>query len=166
MYIVFGHSSNSKTISANRNDHEYRDRQALANSVDLHHIFLISAWKQTLWILTRSAQSVPTSRYEPPHDKTCDKTCATSKSSDQPAHPCSLIRVFTDRMCLLQSSGCPKRDQAVQRGINKNLCHTWWMFVCLFVLRFYGPVNPMGSCRARSVYLTTRLLGRLSPPSC
>ena len=39
---------------------------------------------------------------------------------------------------------------------------TW---VCLFVLRFYGPVNPMGSCRARSVYLTTRLLGRLSPLS-
>ena len=31
-------------------------------------------------------------------------------------------------------------------------------FLC--VLRFYGPVNPMGSCRARSVYLTTRLLGR------
>ena len=30
----------------------------------------------------------------------------------------------------------------------------------LFVLRFYGPVNPIGSCRARSVYLTTRLLGR------
>ena len=38
-------------------------------------------------------------------------------------------------------------------------------FGCLFVLRFYGPVNPMGSCRARSVYLTTRLLGRLSPLS-
>ena len=36
----------------------------------------------------------------------------------------------------------------------------------LFVLRFYGPVNPMGSCRAQSVYLTTRLLGRLSPLSC
>ena len=39
------------------------------------------------------------------------------------------------------------------------------LFVCLFVLRFYGPVNPMGSCRARSVYLTTRLLGRLNPLS-
>ena len=39
------------------------------------------------------------------------------------------------------------------------------MMFCLFVLRFYGPVNPMGSCRARSVYLTTRLLGRLSPLS-
>ena len=35
----------------------------------------------------------------------------------------------------------------------------------LFVLRFYGPVNPMGSCRARSVYLSTHLLGRLSPLS-
>ena len=32
---------------------------------------------------------------------------------------------------------------------------------CLFVLRFYGPVKPMGLCRARSVYLTTHLLGRL-----
>ena len=37
--------------------------------------------------------------------------------------------------------------------------------IVLFALRFYGPVNPMGSCRARSVYLTTRLLGRLSPLS-
>ena len=36
----------------------------------------------------------------------------------------------------------------------------------LFALWFYGPVNQMGSCRARSVYLTTRLLGRLSPLSC
>ena len=36
---------------------------------------------------------------------------------------------------------------------------------CLFVLMFYGPVNPMGSCRARSVYLTTLLLGRFSPLS-
>ena len=35
----------------------------------------------------------------------------------------------------------------------------------LLVLRFYGPVNPMGSSRARSIYLTTRLLDRLSPLS-
>ena len=33
------------------------------------------------------------------------------------------------------------------------------------MLRFYGPVNPMGSCRARSVYLTTLLLGMFSPLS-
>ena len=38
-------------------------------------------------------------------------------------------------------------------------------YVILFVLRFYGPVNPMGSCRAWSVDLITRLLGRLSPLS-
>ena len=25
-----------------------------------------------------------------------------------------------------------------------------WNIVCLFVLRFHGPVNPMGSCRAQS----------------
>ena len=29
----------------------------------------------------------------------------------------------------------------------------------LFVLRFYGPVNPMGSCRAQSVYLNTNWAG-------
>ena len=45
----------------------------------------------------------------------------------------------------------------------KCICARW--VPCLFVLRFYSPVNPMGSCRARSVYLTTRLLGRLSPLS-
>ena len=34
-----------------------------------------------------------------------------------------------------------------------------------FVLRFYDPVNQMGSCRARSVYLTTLILEMLSPLS-
>ena len=46
-----------------------------------------------------------------------------------------------------------------------NICFQRNCINCLFVLRFYGPVNPMGSCRVRSVYLTTRLLGRLSPLS-
>ena len=32
--------------------------------------------------------------YEPPHDKTNKMACAPSKSSDQPGHPPSLIRVF------------------------------------------------------------------------
>ena len=35
--------------------------------------------------------------------------------------------------------------------------------VKVFVLRFHGPVNPIGSSLARSVWLTTLLLGRLSP---
>ena len=51
---------------------------------------------------------------------------------------------------------------------------TKYLFVCVEVLRASQPngvmssavsFNPMGSCRARSVYLTTRLLGRLSPLS-
>ena len=50
--------------------------------------------------------------FEPVHDKVYNTTCATSEDSDQPAHPHSLIRVFTDRMCLLQSPpGYPKRDK-------------------------------------------------------
>ena len=57
----------------------------------------------------------------------------------------------------------------VQRAITPKVCEPELKFLCsagcLFVLRFYGPVNPMGSCRAWSVYLTTRLLGRLSPVS-
>ena len=32
---------------------------------------------------------------------------------------------------------------------------------CLFVLRFYNPENPMGSCLARLVFLTTLLLAKL-----
>ena len=50
--------------------------------------------------------------------------------------------------------------------------HMLWVLIrsillrfCLFVLRFYGPVNPIGSCRVPSIYLTTHLLGRLSPLS-
>ena len=45
------------------------------------------------------------------------------------------------------------------------LKHCWSKCITLeglFVLRFYGSINPMGSCQARSVYLTTHLLGRLS----
>ena len=47
--------------------------------------------------------------------------------TDQPAHMCNLIRVFADRMCLLQ-------PRAIQRGINENPCHTGWMYrlVCVF----------------------------------
>ena len=43
------------------------------------------------------------------HKLTIRCGCATSEDSDQPTHPCSLIRVFTDCMCLLQPPGYPKR---------------------------------------------------------
>ena len=50
--------------------------------------------------------------FEPAHDKTYNKTCVTSEDSDQPAHPCSLIRVFADCMSLLQSPDYPKRGKS------------------------------------------------------
>ena len=43
--------------------------------------------------------------------QTYNKTCATSKDSDQPAHQRSLIRVFADGMCLLQPQDYPKKDK-------------------------------------------------------
>ena len=45
------------------------------------------------------------------HVKTCNKTCVTNEYSDQPAHPCNLISVFADRLCLLQPQGYPKKDK-------------------------------------------------------
>ena len=54
---------------------------------------------------------VITPRNKPAHDKTYNKTYATSEDSDQPAHPRSLIRVFADRIWLLQPSSYPKRDK-------------------------------------------------------
>ena len=63
-----------------------------------------------------------------------------------PSDPC-LLHTFLKHNCTF-------RINSVINGL-----------ISLFVLRFYGSVNPMGSCRARSVYLTTRLLGRLSPLS-
>ena len=58
---------------------------------------------------------------EPAHDKIYNKTFATSEDSDQTAHPRSLIRVFTDRMCLLQPQSYPKKDE-------RDPCRTGWMY--------------------------------------
>ena len=49
--------------------------------------------------------------FEPAQDITYNKTCATNKDSDQPALPCSLIRVFADCMCRIQHLGFQKRDE-------------------------------------------------------
>ena len=43
--------------------------------------------------------------------QTYNKTRAAREDSDQPVHPHSLIRVFTDHMCLVQSPGYLKRDR-------------------------------------------------------
>ena len=106
-------------------------------------------------------------------------------------HPWDLIRSGTGEVIRECVTWALSRDEWIQQEGALCICGQWkigqlispyscaaWSgftishfyivsenFVWLFVLRFYGPVNPMGSCRARSVYLTTRLLGRLSPLS-
>ena len=52
-----------------------------------------------------------------------------------------------------------------RRNCNFSSFPQYFVTCCLFVLTFYGPVNPIGSYQAQSVYLNTRLLGRLSPLS-
>ena len=37
-------------------------------------------------------------KFEPVHEISNNVVCATSKASDQPAHPCSLIRAFASRL--------------------------------------------------------------------
>ena len=61
------------------------------------------------------------SSFEPEEDTTYNKTCATSKELDQPAHLRSLIRIFADRMYLLQPAGYPKRDE-------REPLHSGWMY--------------------------------------
>ena len=129
------------------------------------------------------------------HKKTYKKTGVTSKSSDQPVHPSSIarIRVYPTVDTLVveskydqrrlwsdcvdaQSDPSRRRSHKYHCMFGRELTLVWApnttsyveissRMICLFVLRFYGPINPMGSCRARPVYLTTRLLGRLSPLS-
>ena len=44
--------------------------------------------------------------YEPAHDKTYNKTCKTSKDSDQPVHPTSTARALVH-----PSLDCPEAEE-------------------------------------------------------
>ena len=80
-------------------------------------------------------------KYELVHDKTY-KTCATSKDSDQPAHSCSLIRVFVDHMCLRRPLGYSKRSEEellpyrvdVQADLSTSLCWSHRSIIVGFVM--------------------------------
>ena len=69
------------------------------------------------------------------------------------------VHLYVDLICNFSLSLKTPKWQRIRDLSDASFC------VCLFVLQFYGPVNPMESCRAWSVYLTTHLLGRLSPLS-
>ena len=86
-----------------------------------------------------------------------------------------MIRISDATECGVLSGYQTSQNAAYDQGIRRSrtrrmiwvsdVIDTFFFRGDLFVLRFYGPVNPVGSCRARSVYLTTRLLSRLSPLS-
>ena len=77
------------------------------------------------------------------------KTCAISEDSDQPAHARSLIRVFADRVCLLQIPGYPKRDKQealsywVNVQVDRSLCwsHRSYCRFCRALAQYKKPCN-------------------------
>ena len=73
--------------------------------------------------------------------------------------------LFSERAKFFPSRINPFSEELPMQESKQELKTVSSPFKCLFVLRFYSPVNPIGSCRAWSVYLTTHLLGRLSPLS-
>ena len=72
------------------------------------------------------------------------------------------IRKHISKFCLLKFLPSMLSLIAHAKG---GLIHMQTVKPYLFMLRFYGPVNPVRSCRVQSVYLTALLLGRLSPLS-
>ena len=64
-----------------------------------------------------------------------------------------------------------KKTLLALAGIDPTTSYHWWdvhptesksLSAGLFVLRFYGPVNPMGSCRARSVLVQVKNINEVN----
>ena len=79
--------------------------------------------------------------------------------------------MYPGKCKIVHPPGKRKRYVAVSEVIiiqmafaTSNAATSNYSFVCL-VLWFYGPANPMGSCRSQSVNLIMLLLGKLSPLS-
>ena len=107
------------------------------------------------------------------YEEICLRGICRQRIPDQPTLPRILTRTFALRLnkIIRRSEIYPATTSHVSPAVRDLHCSSVFRdmisqkTVCLFVLRFHGSVNPMESCRARSVYLTTRLLGRLSPQS-
>ena len=76
--------------------------------------------------------------------------------TDQPVHPRGLIRVYADRMCLLQPSGYPKRDKqeplpyCVNVRADQSFAghRSYCRFCRALVHAFYGPRHSNTCLRA------------------
>ena len=68
------------------------------NTFELSHLpEFKTPLKDTLCIVKVLHKKKKKKKREPPHDNTNKLACAPSEDSDQPGHPPSLIRVFTER---------------------------------------------------------------------
>ena len=93
-------------------------------------------------------------RLEPQRQKTNPQTCAPSDDSDQPAHSCSLIRIFTVAFCIGNSCAQRRVDLVhVRKTDSKGLirlggCPDWSVpslsaYARRYVLHGAGPlINP------------------------
>ena len=125
------------------------------------------------------------------HSKTVNKTCVIIKGSDQPVHQPSMPRVlvYPSFKSLEAAEGtCNQRRlgicavwsesslipcafynlQAIHRGINKNPCHTGWMYSLLFSV-CWSHRSYFSFCKALAHIFSldgTDTLGRFSTIVC
>ena len=81
-----------------------------------------------------------------------------------------IYRMYSDRQAWANSVDPDKMPQkmASHQGLHCLLLIQQFLdttsgsklYFCLFVLQFYGPVNPSGSCQVQSFYLTTLFTSR------
>ena len=87
-------------------------------------------------------------------DKIYIKTCVTNEDSDQPAHLCSPIKVFTDHLCLLQPPDYPKRDKPLQYWVDVQADLCWLLrSYCRFCRALAHMIHNKGKrslCHANS----------------
>ena len=140
---------------------KYLDRLTYANSAYPDQAANVAAWSgfalfaMTLWWLGGWVFSVPNIGSRGPELESCRR--------QNSAHDCMGLDCTEPLFITLSGSLYDLND--IERDVKHQTIIITFKDKYLFVLRFYGPVNPRGSCRARSVYLTWRLLGRLSPLS-
>ena len=85
--------------------------------------------------------------FEPAHDKTYNKICATSKDSDQLVHPHSMARVLVhtvDSTCdqrRLWSDCADAQSDLSLRWSHKSYCRFCWALAHFGIIRLYDDIS-------------------------
>ena len=101
----------------------------MVSSSAMRSHFLLCIWSSVTALfmiaIVLAQWPVKTQKWNVPgHDKTCNKTCAISKDSDQTGHLGSLIRIFADLKCLRQPLGYTTMD-TVETLVTLSGCIGW-----------------------------------------